>query len=110
MGRARWETPSSHAERKCRWQQKNKNKDMYRMKKRTIHAQKSQKSYKELKIQQKAPKVRQALSRGKSKISGSKWKLQGIKLNYQSKEQKEQEENKILEKAKTSTEQVQNYQ
>ena len=102
MGRPRKENPLTNAERKCKWRQKNREKDLKQ--KREAYAQKQQTiSTEELKIQQEVTQVRKPIPRQKLKNNASQQKLQGMKLK------KSEEEKKTPEKIKTSTKQVQKH-
>ena len=107
MGRPRKENLLTNAERKHKWQQKNRDKDFKQ--KREAYAQKQQTiSTEELKIRE-AARVRKAMSRKKLKNNASQQKLQGMKLKDRNRKQKEQEEKKTPEKIKMSTKQVQKH-
>ena len=86
MGRSRKENPLTNAERKCKWQQKNWDKNLKQ--KREAYARKQQTiSTEELKIQQEATCLRKAMSRQKLK-NASQQKLQGMKLKDWNRKQK----------------------
>ena len=92
MGRSRKENPLTNAERKCKWQQKNWDKNLKQ--KREAYARKQQIiSTEELKIQQEAACVKKAMSWQKLK-NASQQKLQGMKLKDWNRKQKEREEEK----------------
>ena len=108
MGRSRKENPLTNAERKCKWQQKNWDKNLKQ--KREAYARKQQTiSTEELKIQQEAACLRKAMSRQKLK-NASQQKLQGMKLKDWNRKQKErEEEKKTPKKIKASTKRVEKH-